>query len=166
MYSSSSVWLGGGPLGSALRRQGTSSARLNARLDSPPAGIKRGDGRLNYHSTHLYLPWRRVGGIQGVGHRRSRSTRRRFSLNAAQRRLRLAARGHPPDRPLPILRLPLPRPLLLRRFFGSSGGRAGHFLRRCGGKAVLLSRLGLELASHDQVGIGQFCGPPVRFLVL
>ena len=31
-----SVWLGGGPLGSALRRQGTSSATLNARLDTPP----------------------------------------------------------------------------------------------------------------------------------
>ena len=35
--------------------RGTFSARLNADWDTPPADIKRRDGRLNYYSTHLYI---------------------------------------------------------------------------------------------------------------
>ena len=37
-----------------ILRTGTFSATLNAEWDTPPAGIKRRDGRLNYYTTHLY----------------------------------------------------------------------------------------------------------------
>ena len=36
-----------------ILRTGTFSATLNAEWDTPPAGIKRRDGRLNYYTTHL-----------------------------------------------------------------------------------------------------------------
>jgi hypothetical protein len=34
--------------------RGTFSVRLNAEGDTPPVGIKRGDGRSNYYNTNLY----------------------------------------------------------------------------------------------------------------
>ena len=48
-----------------ILRTGTSSATLNAEWDTPPAGIKRRDGRLNYYTTDLYAPsWGEMDGQQ------------------------------------------------------------------------------------------------------
>ena len=84
--------------------------------------------------------------------------------NARQPRVCPAARGHPPDRPLPVLRLPFLRPLLLRRFFWSAGGPADCLLRRCGGK-VLAAALAVRVGVSQQLPSGHWAvaRPPVRF---